>query len=471
MKLDRRRFGILMPVFSLAGTGTMDSAGAFLDFLSDCGAGIWQVLPLGPTHEDGSPYLALSAHAGNPALIGIRELSRRLDAPVSSLDDAWQHVGRDDMGSRAFNEFAANNGHWLPDFALFCAVRQHLDNAAWYTWPADLRRRDPAAIASARTRLATDIDRFSWQQFVFFQQWSAIREACRNRGIGLLGDVPIYVSHDSADVWQHQALFQLADDGTANVVAGVPPDYFSPTGQRWGNPLYNWERLEASGFKWWIDRMATQAHLFDIVRIDHFRGLESYWEIPSDAATAEIGQWRKGPGAGLLATLTRALPALSLVAEDLGIITADVDALRRQFDLPGIRVLQFGFDGVWDNPHSPDNIEENCVLYTGTHDNDTSHGWYRSLPDWQREIVDQRLAKYPGPFPASLIACAFESPARTVIIPLQDLLSLGSECRTNTPGTMVDNWQWRLGPGDSLAEASAMIAGLGSSYARQAGSI
>ena len=466
MKLDRRRFGVLMPVFSLAGEGTMDDAGQFISFLTESGAAIWQVLPLGPTHEDGSPYLSLSAHAGNPALIGIDRLSRTIGRPVSSLGDAWNEAGRQDLVSPAYAEFADTHGHWLPDFALYCALRNHLGNAPWFEWPPELRRRDPAALASARTQLADEIDRFSWQQFVFFGQWQAIRDECRQAGISLLGDVPIYVSHDSADVWQHQECFQLAADGSASVVAGVPPDYFSPTGQRWGNPLYDWHRLAATGYGWWIDSMATQARLFDIVRIDHFRGLESYWEIPGDAETAETGQWRKGPGAEFLSKLLQALPGLSLVAEDLGTITAEVDALRRGFDLPGIRVLQFGFDGVWDNPHNPENIEEHCVLYTGTHDNDTSAGWYAALPDWQRNIVDERLAKYPRPFPASLIECAFESRARTVIFPVQDLLGLGSECRVNTPGTMVGNWQWRLAREASLAEAAAMLAELKSVYRR-----
>ncbi|MCB1693351.1 MAG: 4-alpha-glucanotransferase [Pseudomonadales bacterium] len=466
MGLDRRQFGILLPVFSLPGEGTLDGARTFVRFLQDTGAGIWQVLPLGPTHEDGSPYLALSANAGNPFLIGMRSLSDRVGGPVSTLAEAYAIVGERDRRSAAFNDFLARHGGWVHDYGLFTALRAHHGGVPWFEWPEPLRRRDDDALAEARRAFPAEIEFVIWQQFVFFSQWHAIKESCHAAGIALFGDVPIYVSHDSADVWQHQELFQLDGQGRATAVAGVPPDYFSPTGQRWGNPLYDWEALRRTGYDWWIERMSIQSELFDILRIDHFRGLESYWEIPGDSPTAETGTWRAGPGATFIEQLLARLPGVELVAEDLGTITAEVDALRRQFGLPGIRVLQFGFDGVWDNPHSLGNIEENMVLYTGTHDNDTSVGWYSSIPDWQKQLVNDALSHYNRTFPDSLLACAFESRANTVVLPVQDLLGLGSAARMNTPGTMVGNWSWRLPRDASLGRAGELLRSLKTAYDR-----
>jgi len=449
-------FGVLLPVFSLPGEGTLDGAESFVAFLAASGAAIWQVLPLGPTHEDGSPYLSLSAHAGNPRLIGMRSLSEEAGAGIASLEQGYDMLGALHLASEEYHRFTAQHRGWLDDFSLFCALRREQGDTPWTEWPSELRTRVPAALADAKARLAPEIDYVRWQQFLFFSQWARIRTICADHTIALFGDVPIYVSLDSADVWQHQELFQLNEAGMPEAVAGVPPDYFSPTGQRWGNPLYDWARLASDGYEWWIERMSTQRCLFDLIRIDHFRGLESYWEIPGNSPTAETGCWRKGPGRDFLRTILDALPDMRIVAEDLGTITQEVDALRGEFALPGIRVLQFGFDGVRNNPHNPDNLEENMVLYTGTHDNDTSVGWHRSLHGWQRDLVDASLARFDRPFPFSLIECAFASPARTVIVPLQDLLALGSDARTNTPGTTLGNWQWQL-PGEAPLEETVRV--------------
>lgn len=465
MILTERCFGVLMPVFSLPG-GTLDSADDFIRFLADAGARIWQVLPVGPTHEDLSPYLALSANAGNPCLIGLAMLGERAGKSVNDLAEGYALTGERDRGSPAYAAFLDHHRSWLQDYALFSVLRHKNGDIPWFEWPTEQRSRLPDAIASAREQFSAEIDYVIWQQFVFFDQWATLRSKCFHEGISLFGDVPIYVSHDSADVWQHQHLFQLAEDGSAKVVAGVPPDYFSPTGQRWGNPLYDWSALAAEDYAWWIERLRLQKDLFDIVRIDHFRGFESYYEIDGDAETAENGQWRPGPGRGLLARIREALPDMWLVAEDLGTITAEVDSLRREFALPGIRVLHFGFDGMWDNPHGPGNLEELTVLYTGTHDNNTSVGWYQSVPDWQRQLIDREMARFSMPFPDSLIACAFESRALTVIIPIQDLLGLGPEARVNTPGTMGDNWRWHLSPDTDLARARDLLLDLKERYRR-----
>ena len=295
MILTERCFGVLMPVFSLPG-GTLNSADDFIGFLAESGARIWQVLPVGPTHEDLSPYLALSANAGNPRLIGLAMLGESAGTTLNDLAEGYALTGERDRDSPAYAAFVDHHRSWLPDYALFSVLRYKNGDIPWFEWPAEQRARSPEAIAAAREQFSAEIDYVIWQQFVFFDQWASLRAKCQQKGISLFGDVPIYVSHDSADVWQHQHLFQLAEDGSAKVVAGVPPDYFSPTGQRWGNPLYDWSALAAEDYAWWIERLRLQQDLFDIVRIDHFRGFESYYEIDGDAETAENGRWRPGPG-------------------------------------------------------------------------------------------------------------------------------------------------------------------------------
>jgi 4-alpha-glucanotransferase len=457
--LEQRAFGILLPVFSLPGS-TLDSAEGFVSFLGRSGARIWQVLPLGPTHVDLSPYLAMSAHAGNPALIGLQNLQRGMVCE-RDLHGIYAALGVEDCRSTAYREFCDKNAEWLPGYALFRALRRAFGNTAWYQWPENFRDREQVTMEKARRDFAAEIKFEMWQQYHFFAQWRRVREFCNTAGVLLFGDMPLYVSHDSADVWQYPELFKLRDDGSADAVAGVPPDYFAPQGQRWGNPIFDWPSHQGSGFEWWIRRMRTQVELYDIVRIDHFRGLESYWEVPAEAETAETGNWRQGPGEDLLNALFDALPSLNLVAEDLGTITAEVDALRTQFGLPGIRVLQFGFDGSPDNPHAPHNVQQSMVLYTGTHDNDTSVGWCDGIGADERDRLSMFLNAYDAPFPRSFISAAFASQANTVVVPMQDLLGLDSSARTNTPGTTEGNWHWCLPSqwnADQLAEDLSELA-------------
>ena len=360
------------------------------------------------------------------------------------MREIYTSRGRIDRQKKDFRTFQEGSEDWLPGYALFRALHDTFNTTPWFRWPEALRTREPNAIRLAQTQLAEQIQFEVWLQYQFFQQWADLRRLCDDAGILIFGDMPLYVSHNSADVWLYPELFKLESDGTASSVAGVPPDYFSPSGQRWGNPIYDWDVHCETGFDWWIRRMQGQTKLYDIVRIDHFRGLESYWEVPGSAITAETGEWQTGPGNKLLNALTDSLPDLTIVAEDLGTITSAVDELRNQFALPGIRVLQFGFDGKPENPHAPENVAQNMVLYTGTHDNDTSIGWYHTLPDEQQTLVSEHLMAYEYDFPTSLIACAFANQADTVIVPMQDLLKLDTGARTNTPGTTTGNWRWRL---------------------------
>ncbi|MCB1644729.1 MAG: 4-alpha-glucanotransferase [Pseudomonadales bacterium] len=440
--LNQRGFGILLPVFSLPG-GTMDGAESFLEFLSASGASVWQVLPLGPTHEDRSPYLALSSAAGNTGLIGMDLLSQHAGARVENLEAAYEICGERDIQTNDFLQFRQVNAAWLDDYALFSAIRLARHHEKWMAWPAELRNRQSDALTIAWEENQAQVNFEIWCQYIFYRQWEGILASCRQRDIALFGDMPLYVAHDSVDVWCHQQDFQLNDDGSARAVAGVPPDYFAADGQLWGNPLYDWEAMQRNGFSWWVNRLRFQSQLYDIVRIDHFRALESYWEIPADAETARAGCWVRGPGENLLQTLKTSVD-VALVAEDLGTITPEVDQLRRQFQLPGIRVLQFGFDGVADNPHNGLNVDPLSVLYTGTHDNDTSVGWYQGLSEEERSRVDDALKTFNRSFPDSLVACLFANHVNLVIVPMQDLLGLDSRARINVPGTTDGNWCWQL---------------------------
>jgi 4-alpha-glucanotransferase len=461
--LVERGTGLLLPVRALPGPGKQgdfDGAMRAIDLLADAGVRVWQVLPLGPTHPDNSPYLSLSAHAGNPDLIGLDLLREILGWPTSpnaggagekvqrhvSLQRAWEefranpvHPWQDD-----YRRFLATHGGWLDDYALFIAIRESRANAPWLEWPPLLRDRDPAALAQARRDLAGELELIRFVQFVFFQQWVSIRSYAASRDVLIFGDMPFFVAMDSAEVWAHRRYFLLDEKGAARAVAGVPPDYFSPTGQRWGNPLYNWERLAEDGFQWWIDRVRTQRVLYDLVRLDHFRALCACWHIPAEAETAENGSWQPSRGEALLKALFEYFEEPALVAEDLGIITEDVVKLRRQFRIPGMRVLQFGFDGHWGNPNFPDNVEEDCVVYTGTHDNDTSLAWYEGCHWEERQRIDAALSAFQGQMPWPIIECALACRAGLAVLPIQDLLGLGAGHRYNTPGTMEGNWHWRF---------------------------
>jgi 4-alpha-glucanotransferase len=461
--LDRRRAGILLHLTSLPGPGHCGCLGPeaynFANFLAACGVTVWQMLPVGPTQMENSPYQTSSIHAGNPRMISLEPLLERgwlqqMEAvqegdsaalQAKALRVSWAGFQRlaSDEDRRALADFAAENGYWLHDYALFRALRED-EGRCWWAWSDPLRHRDPRALAAARGRLAGDIDYIVYEQFLFFGQWMALRDYANGRGVKLFGDMPIFVAHDSAEVWAHPSDFDLKDDGSLRVVAGVPPDYFSATGQRWGNPLYRWEEMLADGFRFWLDRVRTQMRLFDMIRIDHFRGFESYWEIPGEEQYAVNGRWVKALGDELFERLHQRFGRLPLIAEDLGLITPAVDSLRKKYRLPGMKVLQFAFSGDSANPYLPFRHDRDSVVYTGTHDNDTTLGWYDSLDEHTREYVDEYLGVSQEPMPWPLIRSALASRSHLAIVPMQDILELDSGHRMNVPGTTEGNWGWRF---------------------------
>ena len=464
--LSRRRAGVLLHITSLPGCfGNGDlgkEAYRFVDFLADTGVSVWQMLPLGPTHLDGSPYQCLSVHAGNPLLINLDWLvGRGWLSPIDSADasslsreyrcvrlrEAYQLFSRNaEPKDRAeFEEFNHAQADWLESYALYIALRNENNCKSWEYWPESVRDRHTNAINVASQRLAEEIEAAKFEQYIFFKQWQELKTYANQRGVLLFGDMPIFVSGDSDAVWAHREYFCIGDDGKPEVVAGVPPDYFSETGQRWGNPHYNWERLQLDGFSWWIRRMRTQLQLFDWIRIDHFRGLESYWEIPAMEPTAIHGRWVKAPGDAMLRAIYANFGELPLIAEDLGIITPEVEKLRDEFNLPGMKILQFAFEGGSSNPYLPHHHPANSVVYTGTHDNDTTLSWFELLPEHQKSYVYEYLGNPQHPMPWVLIQAAMASVARLAIVPMQDLLELGLGARMNTPGTTEGNWQWRFG--------------------------
>lgn len=458
-----RRAGILLHPTSLPGANDHGDLGhqayRFIEFLKASGIKVWQTLPLGPTHEDLSPYQCLSVHAGNPLLISMDWLIDRQWLQQVTLDEAPLNDNhRKKCLIEAFSKFRQNKdqyfqlyldfiekeSYWLNDYALFIAIRMHQRNQAWMAWPEPLRNREPEALQTIQSILVKDIERIKFEQFVFFQQWLELKQYAHQHQIQMFGDMPIFVAHDSAEVWAHPEYFTIDQQGHATRVAGVPPDYFSATGQRWGNPLYDWQRMEADNFTWWVNRMHTQLELFDIVRIDHFRGFEAYWEIPATEETAMNGHWVKAPGHQLLSVLHDHFDPLPIIAEDLGIITAEVDALREEFNIPGMKVLQFAFSGEPDNPYLPHQHVRNGVVYTGTHDNDTSLAWFESLDNNTRQLVTEYLGNSSDPMPWPLIRAAVSSVADLCVLPMQDILALGAGHRMNTPGTQENNWQWRF---------------------------
>jgi len=458
--LTQRRAGVLLHPTSLPGKRDQGDLGAgarrFIDFLQAAGMTVWQMLPLGPTHADRSPYQCLSVHAGNRALVCLDDLIEHgwLDATAAGnlpFDECLQQARSGFERSTATADKTAYTGFrrthdagWLDDYSLYQAIRATQGAIPWYQWPAALRDRDPATLDGFSTAQAGLIEQICFEQYLFFRQWVALRDYAHQRGIFLFGDMPIYVAHDSADVWANRELFTIDGSGELEVVAGVPPDYFSETGQRWGNPLYRWDRINAQDYSWWLERFRTQLAMFDILRLDHFRGFEKYWEIPAAAETAVDGHWVAGPGAVLFERLQQEFGNLPLVAEDLGIITPEVDALRLAFGFPGMKILQFAFDGGDDNPYLPKNHEPLSVVYTGTHDNDTTLGWYEHLDDAGRQKVNEYMPADMTKMPWALIKTAFESTSGLAIIPMQDLLELDSGARMNTPGTSSGNWSWRF---------------------------
>jgi len=460
----QRRAGILLHPTSLPGPpGNGDlgpEAYRFIDFCVECGIRAWQTLPLGPTHEDRSPYQCLSVHAGDRRLISLQvlvDLGWLDDAGLNPDEDpdvqrgmrltvAYNGFQRhaDDADRQAFKQFIHDHARWLDDFSLYQALREAHDGQAWYDWPQALCEREPDALEVARKRLAGPIAQVRFEQYLFYRQWQQLRQYANDRGVLLFGDIPIFVAHDSADVWAHREWFSVDEHGHLEVVAGVPPDYFSATGQRWGNPHYRWDELKKDGFGWWLERIRSQMEMFDLVRIDHFRGFEAYWEIDARADTAIDGHWIKGPGESFFQVLKQVFGELPLVAEDLGVITPEVTALRQQFSLPGMKILQFAFDGSATNPYLPHNHETLSVVYTGTHDNNTTLGWYQDLSDEERTRVHHYLGDSQESMPGLLIRAALASVARLAVIPLQDVLELDSAHRMNIPGVTEDNWRWRF---------------------------
>lgn len=453
-------------------------ARAFIDWLARAGQRYWQVMPLGPTGYGDSPYQSFSAFAGNPYLISLealREGGLLLESDFDAVPDfdpnrvdfGLQYIWRNQMLDRAFAHFEAGAGSdalhaevdafrereadWLADYALFTAIKAEQGGLAWNAWPLPLRNREPGAMQEARTRLARETCRVGFIQYLFFRQWEALRAYAAEHGVRIIGDIPIFVAMDSADAWANPELFYFDEEGQPTVVAGVPPDYFSETGQLWGNPLYRWDVMEEQGFAWWVRRMRGCMRLYDVVRIDHFRGFAGYWEIPWPAETAIQGRWVPAPGHALFEVLARETRGFDVIAEDLGLITPDVEELRDAFSLPGMAVLQFAFGGgdFSVNAFLPHNLKENQVVYTGTHDNDTTRGWWQKADEMERHNYRVYTSSDPSEesFAWALTNVAFGSRAKLAVVPLQDLLNLGSEARMNLPGTLGHhNWTWRYRP-------------------------
>ncbi len=445
-KITHLKAGVLLHISSLPSGNMGQDAYRFVDFLHDVGVKVWQTLPLNMPHADGSPYQCLSAHAGNPAFICKQQLA---DENLLNLNDT---------NHKKFKSFCRKHASWLNDFALFLVLRAQFHSASWNTWPKLYKLRDFKVLNQTRKQCAEEIEAIKFTQFQFFSQWVALKKYANKKGVVMFGDIPIFVAFDSADVWANPQLFKLDKRCNMKVVAGVPPDYFSETGQHWGNPHYNWRAMKADGYQWWLERMVTQNWLFDMVRIDHFRGLQAAWEIPAKEDTAINGKWRRAPGSALLAAIKQHFPRMCLVAEDLGIITPQVNALRAKFKLPGMKILQFAFGGGDDNYYLPANIEPNSVAYTGTHDNDTTLGWYNTLESHAKAHLHEVLENNVPNMPFDLVKMVLNTKADLAIIPMQDILELDSKSRMNTPGTLGGNWNWRFSWSQLRPEFKAQFA-------------
>lgn len=476
----KRRSGILLHPTSLPGRQPVGSLGQeafdFVDFLVAAGQSIWQMLPLGPPGYGNCPYSSYSAFAGNPLLINLEKLvptgdlqdselpkaspaSDRVDFAAAErrqldlLRKACQrfHLQGDPDRQQAFREFSRAQAYWLNDYAFFEAMRQNQQGKGWQHWPAEVRRREGMALQEWAVKLQQEIAWHKYLQFVFFEQWRELKAYANGQGVSIFGDLPIFIAENSADVWANRHLFFLDENDRPTLVAGVPPDYFSKTGQRWGNPLYHWEQLAADDYDWWLTRFTWNLQQFDLLRVDHFRGFSACWAIPATEATAVNGSWMPTPGRELFTRLQEEFGTLPIVAEDLGVITPEVEDLRDQFALPGMKILQFAFDSGPDNPYLPHNHLPLSVVYTGTHDNDTSLGWWRSLEATGRRQVREYLRRPCRDMPWPLIETALASVAELAMVPMQDILSLGGGARMNRPGTATGNWAWRILP-DQISE-------------------
>ena len=469
-----REGGVLLHPTSLPGPYGIGDIGPaawrWIDWLTEAGCQIWQILPLGPTGYGDSPYQSFSSFAGNPLLISperlvadglltVDDLEPLPEFPYDRVDFGTVIEYKERLLTLATERFRQDPAHpyredfqiycqgqasWLDDFALFMAIKGEHDGIPWIDWEPSLALRQQDALAEAKERLVAEIESHRFRQFLFSYQWETVRQRSVQKDLKIIGDIPIFVAHDSADVWAHPEFFLLDDTGMPTVVAGVPPDYFSPSGQRWGNPLYRWDKLREDGYSWWLSRLEKVLSLVDFVRLDHFRGFEAYWEIPVEAAGAESGRWVTGPGADFLEAARQALGHLPIIAEDLGLITPEVVALREAFDLPGMKVLQFAFDSDATHEYLPHNFERHCVVYTGTHDNDTTRGWYESVPDETQDFCRRYLRCNDENISWKMIKAAWSSVAERAVAPMQDLLEQGSEARMNFPSRADGNWQWRL---------------------------
>jgi len=486
--MNPRSSGLLLHPTSLPGPWGIGDLGQqaydFVDFLEKAGQRVWQILPLGPTGHGNSPYQCLSSFAGNPLLISLEDLFKQgwLSADEAHSAPSADRLREDRVDYRAVGElkrwclnrayerfrdrptedqrsrfatFCVAEEEWLEDFALFVALKEHHGGASWDRWEHGAVLRQPQALQDWKQRLKDQVEANRFFQFVFFEQWGKLKEYANRKDIRIVGDMPVFVAYDGADVWSHPDLFFLDDDRRPTVMAGVPPDYFSQTGQLWGNPLYRWDRMGEDGYRWWISRVRNTLDLVDLVRLDHFRGFEAYWEVEAGEKTAANGRWVKGPGEKLFRALKEAVGDLPFVAEDLGLITPEVEHLRDQFDLPGMKVLHFAFGGNASNPYLPHNHVPKSVIYTGTHDNDTTVGWFNCLEAREKKVIEKYVG-HPLQEPCrDLLRLAFSSVAETAIVPVQDLLCLGSDARMNVPGVGDGNWEWRLRQGqltEHLAE-------------------
>lgn len=483
--LNQRASGILVHPSSFPSNGGIGDLGPaayqFIDFLAASRQTLWQILPLGPLGIGNSPYSSTSAFAGNTLLISLERLADRgfisrdrvrslpdsisavdyprvLESKLPMLVEAARNFLRGGPDRSAYGKFCHENSWWLEDFVVFDLLRRRFNGASWNTWPHEFAHRDPAALEKLRDEADEELDIARYLQFAFFEQWRALRAYAHSRHVRIVGDVAIFVSYDSADVWTHPEVFRLNPDRDPQVVAGVPPDAFSATGQRWGNPLYDWAALRSRGYDWWVQRMRWALHTCDIIRLDHFRGFEQYWEIPASEPTAVHGRWVDGPKDDLFRVLRETLGDLPFIAEDLGLITAEVHALRERLQIPGMRVMQFGFGDPGAHIYLPHKFERNTVVYTGTHDNDTTLGWWNNQAQkHEREHALAYLGEAKDGVHWAFIRAAEASIANLCIVPIQDILGLDSDARMNTPSRSDGNWTWRYQPGLLTEDLAARL--------------
>ena len=494
--IEMRRNGMLLPIASLPSPygigGFSKEAYEFIDLLEETGQKLWQILPLGPTSYGDSPYQSFSTFAGNPYFIDLDTLAEKgwltkeaCEASDYGDNESYIDYGRiynsrfvllkqaflnsDILSDEKFTEFCKANQHWLPDYALYMALKNQNDGKSWIEWEEEIRLRKPEAVEYYKKELEEECNFYEFLQYEFHEQWTKVKEYAHEKGIQIVGDVPIYVAFDSADTWANPELFQLDEKNLPLGVAGCPPDAFSATGQLWGNPLYNWAYHKKTGYDWWLKRIAYCFDLYDIVRIDHFRGFDEYYSIPYGDETAVNGHWEKGPGMDLFNTVKEKLGELDIIAEDLGFLTESVFQLLKDSGYPGMKVLQFAFDPSEDSDYLTYKYQRNCVVYTGTHDNDTTAGWFEKLSDGDKEVALRYMNSFYTPKEEQhwdLIALAMRSTADTCIIPVQDFLGLGREARINMPSTLGDNWKWRMTKGAFSEELKEKIRRMTKLYGR-----